>query len=43
MYTMVYFKNYSMDPAMPQNFANAFAETHNLNLEVRRMSMTDVL
>ena len=24
-----------MDPAMRQNFANAFAETHNLNLEVR--------
>ena len=24
-----------MDPAMRQNFAYAFAETHNLNLEVR--------
>ena len=28
-----------MDPAMRQNFANAFAETHNLNLEVRLMLM----
>ena len=26
-----------MDPAMRQNFANAFAETHNLNLEVRHI------
>ena len=32
---MVFFKNYFMNPAMRQNFANAFAETHNLNLEVR--------
>ena len=32
---MVFFKNYFMDPAMRQNFAYAFAETHNLNLEVR--------
>ena len=31
---MVFFKNYFMDPAMRQNFAYAFAETHNLNLEV---------
>ena len=31
---MVFFKNYYMDPAMRQNFAYAFAETYNLNLEV---------
>ena len=37
---MVFFKNYFMDPAMRQNFAYAFAETHNLNLEVCHIRCT---
>ena len=38
---MVFFKNYFMDPAMRQNFAYAFAETHNLNLEVRHIYVVE--
>ena len=35
---MVKRKNYFQNPISRQNFANAFAETPNLNLEVRLMS-----
>ena len=32
-----------MDPAMRQNFAYAFAETHNLNLEVRHTLLSQTI
>ena len=38
-FTWYFFKHYFMNPAMRQNFANAFAETHNLNLEVCHKSL----
>ena len=36
---MVKRKNYFQNPLSRQNFANAFAETPNLNLEVRRNAL----
>ena len=35
LFLMVKRKKYFLNPISRQNFANAFAETHNLNLEVR--------
>ena len=37
LFLMVKRKNYFLNPISCQNFANAFAETPNLNLEVRHM------
>ena len=38
---MVKRKNYFRNPISRQNFANAFAETPNLNLEVRLMHFSE--
>ena len=43
LFMMVKRKKYFQHPISRQNFANAFAETPNLNLEVRRMSFYHVL
>ena len=40
---MVKIKNYFLNPIGRQNFADAFAVTHNLKLEVRHRAIHDAI